>query len=135
MFRILVPILTICLATPTLAQSFRAPNDLRVVPLQDGSFEVIEGRGAGARAMWCAAADYVRKTLNQPANSRLYVVAPRDDSQTVAGRKAVTFGLTAQGAAPRQVIVVGLSTYHAGSNLSVGHARTFCADARLPGGL
>ncbi|UOA28198.1 hypothetical protein [Pseudosulfitobacter sp. DSM 107133] len=135
MFRAIVPILAISLATPTLAQSFRAPNDLRVAPLADGSFEVIEGRGAGARALWCAAADYARKVLLEPDEGRLYVVAARGDSQSVAGRKAVTFGLTAQGAVPRQVFVVGLSAYHAGSNLSVGHARTFCTDARLPGGL
>ncbi|ASM73324.1 MULTISPECIES: hypothetical protein [Roseobacteraceae] len=135
MYRPLLTILAFALASPTLAQSYSARNDLTVAPLADGAFEVIEAQGAGARGLWCAAGDYARDQLNSPSSARLYVVVPRSDSQTAAGRKAVTFALTPQGTVPRPTVFVGFSTRNAGSTLSVAHAVTFCAGERAPGGL
>ncbi len=135
MLRTLTTILAFAGATPGLAQVLSDPSDLTVAPLSADTFEVIEGQGAGARGLWCAAADYARDQLNPANTARLYVVEPRGDSQTVQGRKAVTFSLTPQGTVPRQTFIVGFSTYNAGSSLSVSHALSFCAGERLPGGL
>lgn len=126
MFRPLLTLLAFAVATPVLAQNFTAENRLTVAPLSDDAFEVIEAHGAGARELWCAAGDYARDNLNAANTARLYVVAPRGDSRTAAGRKAVAFALTPQGATPRPAVILGVSTYNAGSNLSVAHATTLC---------
>lgn len=126
MFRPLLTLLAFAVATPALAQNFTAENRLTVAPMADGAFEVIEAHGAGARALWCAAGDYARDNLNAANTARLYVVAPRGDSQTTPGRKAVRFALTPQGATPVATVILGVSPYNAGSNLSVAHATTLC---------
>ncbi len=126
MFRPLLTLLAFAVATPALAQNFTAENRLTVAPMADGAFEVIEAHGSGARALWCAAGDYARDNLNAADTARLYVVAPRGDSQTTPGRKAVRFALTPDGTAPRPAVILGVSTYNAGSNLSVAHATALC---------
>ena len=59
-FFLFVIVVTAVTATAGLAETFRAVNRLYVVPVTPDTFEVIEDRGAGARGIWCAAADYVR---------------------------------------------------------------------------
>ncbi len=126
MSRPLFTLIALAVATPALAQDFTAENRLSVAPTSGDAFEVIEAQGAGARELWCAAGDYARDQLNAANSARLYVVAPRGDSQTAPGHKAVAFALTPQGATPRTAVVLGFSTYNAGSNLSVAHAVSLC---------
>ena len=62
--RPLIYAVVLALAAPLAAQAqtYRAGNDLNVVPLGGSTFEVIEARGEGPRGMWCAA-PVVRRTL------------------------------------------------------------------------
>ena len=135
MFRPLLTLFAFAVATPALAQNFKAENRLTVAPISDGTFEVIEAQGAGARELWCAAGDYARDQLNAASRARLYVVTPRGNSQTTPGRKAVGFAMTPQGATPVTTVILGVSTYNAGSNLSVAHATTLCKGTHGRGGM
>ncbi len=119
------------LAAPLAAQGYRAENRVTVNPLPGGSFEVIEGGGYGARGMWCAAADYARDVLGARGTARVYVKRARGPSQTVPGRKGAVFTLDPTGLDPVPVTITGSSTRRPGSNLSVDHAYSFCADSRL----
>ena len=118
-------------AAPLSAQGYRAENRIHVNPLAGNVFEVIEGRGYGARGMWCAAADYAKDVLRAPGTSRLYVHTARGPSITQPGRKAAAFTLDPTGLTPSGAMIVTISVRTPGANLSVDHAYSFCADARL----
>lgn len=135
MLKTLTTIFGLAVAPPGLTHGLSDPSNLTIAPLAADTFEVIEGHGAGARGLWCAAADHARDALNPGGGARLYVVTPRGPSQTVRGRAAVTFSLSPQDTVPRQTVIAALSTYQAGSTLSVSHALSLCAGQRVPGGL
>lgn len=116
------------IATSAAAQTFRAENGVFVRPFSAG-FEVQSDGGHGARGMWCAAADYARRVLGAASVDRIYVAEGRPPG--LGQRAPVRFTMDASGLTPRTVIIVGASLSRAGSNLSVGHAYRFCADARL----
>lgn len=113
-------------ATPLAAQSFRAVNDIDVTPTS-GGFAVQADGGTGARAMWCAAADYAYERLGAAGADRLYIAEGR--APGIGQRAPVTFTLDPSGLAPSSVFVTGLSLRNAGANLSIGHARSFCSNA------
>ncbi|WP_299557707.1 hypothetical protein [uncultured Sulfitobacter sp.] len=111
------------------AQSFRAINDLFVVPLGGATFEVIEANGEGPRGIWCAAAEYAYNRLG--ADDRVYLRVGRSPAQSVAGRKAVGF-TTDPAALPRAPFTsISLSTSQVGMGLPVLHAIQFCHDDEL----
>ena len=116
------------LALPATAQGYQAVNRLVVVPLGGGDFEVIEGRGEGARGIWCAAADYIKARQGGGANPRVYVKRVRGPSIAAPGRKGVVFttDVGALGAAPSQSLSV--TTRIAGVGLPANHAIQFCKD-------
>lgn len=112
-------------ATAASAQDFRAENRVTVTPV-DGGFQIADGAGFGARGMWCAAADYANDVLGARSNARIYVVGPR-----LSFDAPVTFSLDPAGNDPKRVLILSQSLRAAGSNLSLAHAHSFCADARL----
>lgn len=112
-------------ATAASAQDFRAENRVTVT-LVDGGFQIADGAGFGARGMWCAAADYADDVLGARSTARIYVVGPR-----LSFDAPVTFSLDPSDVSPRQVQVLSQSLRVAGANLSLAHAQSFCADARL----
>ena len=116
------------LAAPATAQGYQAINRLVVVPLGNGDFEVIEGRGEGARGIWCAAADYVKARNGAGANPRLYVKRARGPAVSVAGRKGVVFTTDAGRlpVAPSQSLSVTVRI--PGVGLPTNHAIQFCKD-------
>jgi hypothetical protein len=130
------PLLSVTIATlfimslsaPVLAQAFKASNRTIVNPVP-GGFEAIE-TDSGARGMWCGAAEYAR-SIGAAGTDRVYVATARGDSLSVAGRKGVVFTLDATGLTPLGVLSVGASVSAPGSNLSVDHAGSFCADYKL----
>ena len=78
-----IPLVVITfIGTQLNADTFRAINWLYVVPLTPDTFEVIEDRGAGARGIWCAAADYVQAVGRDHTGQRMYVLEPRRPSKT-----------------------------------------------------
>jgi hypothetical protein len=113
-------------ASPALAQTFRAENRVDVSEVS-GGFAVKDGGGHGARGMWCAAADYARDVHGARGTQRIYVA--RDSAPL--GRGPVVFTLSSAGLLPTRVTIVGGSVRVAGANLSVDHAHSFCADARV----
>ena len=79
---------------PAWAFAWRAQNGYDVLPLSNGSFEVVARPGAGPREFWCAAGDYTYGFLRVAAAQRIYVSRPRGPSTAAPGRIAVTFSLT-----------------------------------------
>jgi hypothetical protein len=113
------------IAAPLAAQTFKAVNDIEVSPTA-GGFAVQGDGGTGARAMWCAAADYAFERAGAAGADRLYIAEGRTPG--IGQRSPVTFTLDPAGLTPSAVLVTGLSLRSAGANLSVGHARSFCSN-------
>lgn len=123
----------ICAALPfpAMAQSYLAMNQLQVVPISATSFEVIEGRGEGARGMWCAAADYVLNGQRQSGDQRLYVQSVRGPSVTVAGRKGAVFTTDVATLPEGPKKSYSVSVRIAGLGLPLRHAYQFCKDYQI----
>ncbi|UTS79888.1 hypothetical protein [Phaeobacter piscinae] len=81
----------VALSTPAFA--FRAINRLEVVPAGTGQFEVIGRAGALKSDYWCAAGDYVRKSLGLSWQTKIYAVDGIGPSATTGARSAVRFTL------------------------------------------
>ena len=125
---ILSALALVVMAAPVAAQVFQAENRVVVLPAE-GGFDVQSGGGFGARGMWCAAADYAREVLGARGGQELYVAVGRPPG--LGQRAPVHFTLDPAGLTPRGVFIVGSSLQTAGSALSVDHAYSFCADARV----
>lgn len=124
--RNLVIAAALVLAVPVSAgaNTFRAVNYLTVVPLGNTTFEVIEERGAGARGIWCAAAEYAERRLG--ARGRMYISEGRAASRSVAGRKSVIFTTDVSSLSQQPSTGISLSTSDVGRNLPIAHAIQFC---------
>tara|TARA_B110000879_G_C10736642_1_gene342478 strand:- start:304 stop:513 length:210 start_codon:yes stop_codon:yes gene_type:complete len=68
---ILAAVVAAALPVLASAQTYRAVNNLNVVPLSGSIFEVIEARGEGPRGIWCAAAEFAERRLG--AKGRIYI--------------------------------------------------------------
>jgi len=106
------------------ANSFKAYNNLAVVPLSGSAYEVIISRGEGARGVWCAAADYAVRRLG--AQGRIYIQEGRAPSRSVAGRSSVIFTTNVDTLSVAPVRSVTLTTSQVGTGLPVNHAVQFC---------
>lgn len=121
---ILMAATVVALPVTAQAQSFRAINDLTVVPLGGASFEVIEAYGEGPRGMWCAAAEFAIHRLG--AKDRVYIRAARGPARSVSGAKSVVF-TTDPASLPREPFKsYSISTSQVGMGLPVEHAFQFC---------
>ena len=115
-------------ALPATGETFAAPGGVDVVATDDG-FAVLSDGGIGARGYWCGAADYARRALGARGGARIYVAKARPPG--LGQRSPVVFTLDPTGLTPRSALVLGASISQPGSNLSVGHAYSFCADYRI----
>lgn len=106
------------------AQTFRAINDLNVVPLSRSTFEVIEARGQGPRGIWCAAAEYAERRLG--ASGRVYIRDGRGPAQSVEGRSSVVFTTNAGELDQGPFQSTSLNTSQVGVGLPIDHAIQFC---------
>ena len=114
------------LAMPAAAEPFRAVNHMYVAPQGSDRFEVSGNAELWARDYWCAAGEYAQRVLGMPVTARIVVAEPYGKTH-----RAVGF-VTDPDAEPQfRVVVMGLSIRSAGSSLSVGQARGFCADHQL----
>lgn len=125
-FFLFVIVVTAVTATAGLAETFRAVNRLYVVPVTPDTFEVIEDRGAGARGIWCAAADYVRTIGRDSTRKRMFVLEARGPSRTVPNRIGVLFTLTPDESIRETPSSYSVTVNRKGENLAVGHAYNFC---------
>ena len=103
------------------------PSRASILPLSNGSFEVVARPGAGPREFWCAAGDYTYGFLRVAAAQRIYVSRPRGPSTAAPGRIAVTFSLTPpQGVDLRDKVYFNFRK--AGDSLVAGAAMQHCYD-------
>ncbi len=120
-------VICMALAAPVLAApAYRAVNWLYVVPVSADTFEVIDDRGESARAIWCAAADYVRAAGLDGVRKRIYIVEPRGPSKTQPNVKAVMFTTNPDEEMANTPSSYSVSVNRRGENLGVGHAYNFC---------
>lgn len=124
-FAMIISILAM-LAPAASAQSFRAINNLQVVPLDPTSFEVIEAYGEGPRGIWCAAAEFADRYA--PDVGRIYILSGRGAARSVAGRKSVVFTTNPNDLSQGPSQSVALTTRQVGVGLPVVHALQFCRD-------
>lgn len=117
-------LLAVVMPVGASAQTFRAVNDLNVVPLGRSTFEVIEARGEGPRGIWCAAAEYAERRLG--AQGRIYISEARGPSRSIAGRKSVVFTTNAASLTQGPFRSTSLSTSQVGIGLPIDHAIQFC---------
>lgn len=124
--RPLIYAVVLALAAPLAAQAqtYRAVNDLNVIPLGGSTFEVIEARGEGPRGMWCAAAEYAERRLG--AKGRVYIRDARGPSRSVKGRKSVVFTTNAAALTQGPFRSTSLNTSQVGVGLPIAHAIQFC---------
>lgn len=103
---------------------FRFRPLLDVNPVSATTFEVIRGRGQGARGIWCAAAYYAQFTLGVD-RGRIYLAEGSGPARTVPGRKGVLFSSRPiEGAFTSSSVTVD----QPGASLLVNHAIQFCRD-------
>lgn len=107
------------------AQEFRSSNDLIVRPLSATSFEVLGTRASHAKSYWCAASDYVRDRLGDPARVRITVVSP--PGSLSSGARNVGFSIAAD-AAKGQSASNSVSVGNVGASVSPTLAGQFCDD-------
>ena len=120
-------LLVVVAASPALAVAsgfFYSDPRLDVNPISATSFEVIEARGAGARDIWCAAAQYAVTDLGLD-RGRLWIEQPRGPARTAQGAKGVTFTTQEM---PATSTSYSVTVRTAGANLPVIHALQFCRD-------
>lgn len=117
-------VLPITIAGAGFANNPAVDPGLIVNGISSTQFEVIEGRGEGARGIWCSAALYAVNTLGLN-KGRLYIASPSGPAQTVNGKKGVVFSTQPVGQTPASI---STTVRRAGSNLPVIHALQFCND-------
>ena len=104
------------------AQAFMATNDLIVEPASDGSFHVPYRGLNGASDFWCAAGDYVIRSLHMSPDTRIF----RLSSPPRRAGQGVIFSLSSEGAKG-----TGLLTFGDRRSVSAAHARQLCEVPRL----
>ena len=113
---------------PAQANSFTAVNRLTVNPVSASEFEVIESNGAGARQIWCAAAEYNERVLRNQRETILIVKTKRGPSITNRGEKGVVFTNNPANVSAPITKSVSVSVNTPGMSPPSHHARTFCKD-------
>ncbi|MBM1631450.1 hypothetical protein JQV27_01260 [Sulfitobacter mediterraneus] len=102
---------------------------LVINPLTTSDFEVVQGMNMGAAEFWCGAASYVERRLGLSETTPIYLKRPRGPSRTAAGRKAVTFSLSAAGLPPDDPARLTLTVKQPGAMVKSVNARRYCRDA------
>ncbi|WP_293575486.1 hypothetical protein [Phaeobacter sp.] len=137
--RIVTFLCALMAATPLFApaaiaeQPFKAINRLTVVPIGGGEFEVIGRAGAFKPDYWCAAGDYVRKSLALDWQTQIYAIDGISRSVTSDARSAVRFTLDPEqsGITPHQSNWVG-DILTPGFSMRTSSAFGECEDRRFP---
>lgn len=119
---ILTVLAALTAAAPTSAQAFRAINTLDVVPIDRNRFEVIGRPRAIKNDYWCAAGDYLRRQLQLPWSTKIYVVTGIQRSEVTGARSAVQFTL-----APEAIGLEPYSSSWVSDVLKPGYARDVTA--------
>ena len=101
-------------------QAFVASNGLLVQRVNETDFFVPFRGRTGATSFWCAAGDFVVRSLNLPGGTRVFRLSPPPRR---AG-DGILFSLSAEGAQDRGVQVWGSRD----AGMSASLAQTYCAN-------
>lgn len=120
--KILAVLTAISAALPTAVLAFQAINTLQVNKVDKNIFEVVGRPGATKNDYWCGAGDYLRRELQLPWKTKIYVVSGIGRGVTTGARSAVQFTLHPE--------ALGIELYEkswVGDVLTVGYGRTVTA--------
>ncbi len=92
-------------------------------------FEVIQGISYGPAEVWCGAATYIERRLQQSQVTRLYVKRPRGPSLTAPGQNGVVFSTSSAGLPAADPNRVTLTVDEPGATLKSVQGRRHCRDA------
>ena len=120
MKRLTAAMLVALTASAASAQTFTAQNHLDVSAPSPDQITVFGPAELWARDYWCAVGDYAFRRLGLDFTDRLQVVRPYQSSD-----ESVVFGV---GGTPASVFSLAATVRTPGANLSVGQARSYCAD-------
>lgn len=118
--------LSLPFSLPANAQTAFGPERLKVADTGGGAFTVSGRTDFWARGYWCAAGDYAQRRLGLPVTARLYVAQPYQ-----RGSRSIGFSTSDAGLSAQKLLTVGETMRTAGANLSVGQARSYCADVSI----
>ncbi len=124
--------LAACVSGAPLSPQYVAVNGLRVVPFDDGRFEVVARPGTGAADYFCAAADYAARFRGAQGADRVVVRRPDGPSLANPGGRSVVFEVAPAGSVARTRGLL-VRTNEAGANRTVAHARALCRSSRTGG--
>jgi hypothetical protein len=119
----LIPLLLVAGLAATPAAAFQARNGFTVRQLDQTRFEVLSRGGLGNSDAWCAAGDFVIRSLRLSGNTQIWRISepPRRSGQSIV------FSLSSQGAASS----TGLASFGGGSSVSARHGQNICESLRL----
>lgn len=118
----LVCVVALAAALPVNAQSYRSINSLEVVKADANVIEVIGRVGAGKEDYWCSVGDYVRRVLQLPWKTEIYVVSDISRSVTTGAKSAARFTLH-----PEKIGIEPYESNWIGNVLTVGYSRSVTA--------
>jgi hypothetical protein len=107
-------------ATPVAA--FNSQNNFTVRRLDNNRFEVLPRGGLGASNAWCAASDFVVRSLQLPRNTQIWRISepPQRSGQSIV------FSISSEGAASSS----GLASIGGGASISAAHGLSICSSLR-----
>ncbi len=118
-------IAALCISVmPTVAPAWIAENGL-VVERSAGGFTVPYRGLSGARDFWCAAGDYVVRSLGLPPDTKIY----RTSSPPRRSGQGISFSLS-----PENAKRPGIILFSGERGVTAAHARGFCNILRLERG-
>ena len=118
----LLPLLLAVGLAATPAAAWQAQNSFTVRQLDNNRFEVLSRGGLSATDAWCAAGDFVIRSLRLPRNTQIWRISapPRRSGQSIV------FSLSSEGATN----TTGLASFGGGASVSANHGQNLCASAR-----
>jgi hypothetical protein len=119
--RLILPaLLAVGLAFP--AAAFQSQNNFTVRRIDNVRFEVLPRGGLSNTDAWCAAGDFVVRSLRLPRTTQIWRVSepPRRSGQSIV------FSLSSQGASA----TTGLIGIGGGASVSANHGQNLCIGLR-----
>ena len=107
-------------ATPVAA--FNSQNNFNVRRIDNVRFEVRPRGGLGASDAWCAASDFVIRSLGLPRTTQIWRISepPQRSGQSIV------FSVSSEGAASS----TGLASFGGGASISANHGQNICSSLR-----
>lgn len=118
----LAPLLLVVGLAASPAAAFQTQNNFTVRQLDQNRFEVLSRGGLSNSDAWCAAGDFVIRSLRLPRTTQIWRISepPRRSGQSIV------FSLSPDGAASS----TGLAGFGGGASVSANHGQNICISLR-----